>query len=98
MPGTTRGYVGFGKVGTTYAWTGQSVTAPGMSSGDEHNFGLAYGVGAGFNLTANVQLVGEWEQHRELWREGSRVTPMLQRERQRASSVRRCKKGGALSS
>ena len=64
MPGTTRGHVGFGKVGTTYALTGQSVTAPGMSSGDEHNFGLAYGVGAGFNLTANVQLVGEWEQHR----------------------------------
>jgi OmpA-OmpF porin, OOP family len=70
MPGTTRGHVGFGKVGTTYAWTGQSVTAPGMSSGDEHNFGLAYGVGAGFNLTANVQLVGEWEQHRLDFRSG----------------------------
>ena len=53
----------FAKVGTTYGRTDQSAAA-GLPSGKEDGFGLNYGVGIGFNVTPQVQLVGEWERHR----------------------------------
>jgi len=54
----------YGRLGTTYARTKQSAGTPGSPSGRENDFGISYGVGVGFNLTTNVQLIGEWERHR----------------------------------
>jgi len=53
----------FAKVGTTYNRTEKSGVA-GAPSGKEDGFGLSYGLGVGFNVTPQVQIVGEWERHR----------------------------------
>jgi len=53
----------FAKVGTTYNRTDKS-GGPGAPNGKEDGFGLSYGVGIGFNVTPQVQIVGEWERHR----------------------------------
>jgi opacity protein-like surface antigen len=53
----------FAKVGSTYNRTEKSGAA-GAPTGKEDGFGLSYGLGIGFNLTQQVQIVGEWERHR----------------------------------
>lgn len=66
----------FAKVGTTYGRTDQSGVA-GSPNGKEDGFGLSYGVGIGFNVTPQVQLVGEWERHRLDFVRGKNDVDML---------------------
>lgn len=55
----------FAKGGTTYAWTEVSAApGTGVPSGDENGFGLSYGAGLGYDVTRDIQLVGEWDRNR----------------------------------
>jgi len=54
----------FGKVGTTLHRTRVGSTIPDYRTGRERDFGLSYGLGVAFNVTPQVQVVGEWERHR----------------------------------
>ena len=54
----------FGKVGSTYAQTRTSASAPGAASGKERGFGLSYGGGLNYDFTSNWGVRAEWERHR----------------------------------
>jgi opacity protein-like surface antigen len=55
----------FAKGGTTYGWTEVSAAAgTGVASGDEHGLGLGYGAGLGYEVTRDIQVVGEWDRNR----------------------------------
>lgn len=54
----------FGKIGTTYGWTETTGFATGYRTGNDHGFGVSYGAGVGFDVSRNIQIVGEWERHR----------------------------------
>jgi opacity protein-like surface antigen len=64
LPVTDRFNV-FAKGGTTYAWTDVSAaTGTGVTTGDANGFGLSYGAGLGFDVTRDIQVVGEWDRNR----------------------------------
>lgn len=55
----------FAKGGTTYAWTEvTAATGTGVRTGDTNGFGLSYGAGLGFDVTRDIQVVGEWDRNR----------------------------------
>lgn len=57
----------FGRVGTTYARTRTSASPfalPSVATGNRNTFGVAFGVGVGYELNNNIDIVGEWERHR----------------------------------
>jgi OOP family OmpA-OmpF porin len=51
----------FAKVGTTYGWTKTEGVIGRTGKADD--FGLSYGAGLGFNLSAQTQLLVEWDRH-----------------------------------
>lgn len=52
----------FGKLGTTYGWTRTSTGAgSGIYGGNEHGFGLLYGVGASYDFTPQLSAVLEFD-------------------------------------
>lgn len=53
-----------GKVGTTYGWTHTSTSVPGYDSGDDHGWGLSYGVGASYAITRATELRLDWDRYR----------------------------------
>ena len=54
----------FGKLGTTYGWTHTSAAlASGIPSGNDHGFGLSYGVGGSYYFTPQLAGTLEWESH-----------------------------------
>lgn len=55
----------FGKVGTTWARTEVTASpAAGVATGDESDFGLAYGAGVEYALSNAWSLVAHWDRHR----------------------------------
>ncbi len=54
----------YGKIGTTYGRTETSSAAgSGVTAGDEHGFGLSYGLGASYDFTPRVSGVVGWDSH-----------------------------------
>ena len=54
----------FGKVGSTYAQTRVSASAPSVAFGKERGFGLSYGAGLNYDFATNWGVRAEWERHR----------------------------------
>jgi OmpA-OmpF porin, OOP family len=57
----------FGKLGGYFMKTKISVSAAGVSAGDtDHNTGLLFGLGAGFDFSRNLGLRAEWERFKDV--------------------------------
>ena len=54
----------FGKVGSTYAWTKESAAPGTVQTGDSNGLGLSFGAGAGYNVTRQVEVLGQWDRNR----------------------------------
>lgn len=54
----------YGKLGTTYGWTKVSANAAsGVTTGKEEGWGLAYGLGVGYDFAPNWTAILEWQRH-----------------------------------
>ena len=71
------GFTAFGKIGTTYGWTDTSSNRPGISTGSEKGFGLSYGLGIGYRLTPQFEVVGEYERHNFDFAPGDQTLDLL---------------------
>ena len=71
------GYLNMGKIGTTYGWTDTSSNRPGISTGSEKGFGLSYGLGIGYRLTPQFEVVGEYERHNFDFAPGDQTLDLL---------------------
>jgi OmpA-OmpF porin, OOP family len=54
----------FARFGTTYGWTRtRTGLGSGVMGGDDNGFGLAYGVGIGFDINPRMQVTAEWDRN-----------------------------------
>lgn len=54
----------FARFGTTYGWTSTEARAgSGLRAGDDDGFGLAYGLGVGYDITPRMQVTAEWDRN-----------------------------------
>jgi hypothetical protein len=55
----------FARFGTTYGWTETNVRAgSGLRAGEDDGFGIAYGLGIGYDVAPNFQITAEWDRNR----------------------------------
>lgn len=67
------GFSAFGKVGATFGWTETSSSVPTVRTGDEKGFGISYGLGVGYRLTPQFEVIAEYERHRFDFAPGSQT-------------------------
>ena len=67
------GFSAFGKVGATYGWTETRSRAAGVRTGDEKGFGISYGLGLGYRLSTQLEVIAEYERHRFDFAPGSQT-------------------------
>lgn len=54
----------FARFGTTYGWTRtEAQPGSGLRTGKDDGFGLAYGLGVGYDLTPRMQVTAEWDRN-----------------------------------
>ena len=71
------GFSAFGKVGTTFGWTDTSSSVLGAQTGSDNGFGLSYGLGLGYKLSSQFEVVAEYERHNFKFAPGDQTLDLM---------------------